>query len=469
MTTDATTAINPWRVFKADPKEWYTAEQVAKADEYVKPARRMGRIRAAVGLVATLALIGSHATPRLLNNWHVTNWFLRLALAIVAVSVLDTIVATPFAAWRELSYDKRWGFSTQTVKGFILDMVKGAPLGIALFLLLFAPLWAVIRATDLWWVLGWGVFAFLQVALGILFPIVIFPLFNKYTPLEDGELRTDILATAARVGADINEVLVEDSSKRDTRPNAYVAGIGRVRRVVLFDTILRYPKDAVLSVIAHEIGHWKMRHILRTIPTVLATSFIGFIALKIILESRVALDFAGVGSLRDPAAFPLFQFVFFGVVAPVTGLVGAWLSRGHERQADIFALDTIGHPDDLIAFFRDMSVENLADLHPSRWRQIRQTHPPFAERMAMASAWGAERAGAARSAPASAAPAPAPTTTHNRAAAAHVAIAGRGRRERRADPAGNDGIAGPAFNAAISTFETATGAAAIAGASSGGA
>jgi STE24 endopeptidase len=411
MTKTTTTAINPWRMFKSDPKDWYTAEQVAKADEYVKPARRMGRIRAALSLVVTLVLIGSHITPRLLNQWHVTNWFLRLALAILIVTVVDTIVSTPFSAWRELSYDKKWGFSTQTVKGFIADMVKAAPIGVALTLLLFAPLWAVIRATDLWWVLGWAVFAFIQVSLGILFPIVIFPLFNKYTPLEEGELRTAILETAARVGADINEVLVEDSSKRDTRPNAYVAGIGRVRRVVLFDTILRYPKDAVLSVIAHEIGHWKMRHILRTIPTVLAMSFVGFVAMKFLLESQLALDFAGVDSLRDPAMFPLFQFVFIGIVMPVTGLVSAWLSRGHERQADIFGLDTIGHPDDLVGFFRDVSVENLADLHPSRWRQLRQSHPPFAERMAMASAWGAERAGAAAGGSASPAREPAPTAT----------------------------------------------------------
>ena len=389
MQTKTGTTINPWRAFRAEPAEWYSAEEMSRSEAYVRPVRRAGRMRSALLFAATLALIGSHAGPALLARWGIHNWFLQLAVVTALLHLVETAIQLPFAAWRELDYDRRFGFSTQTVKGFVVDQLKGLPVGFGLMLVILGPLWAVVRATSMWWVWGWAVFAFFFIGLMILFPIVIGPLFNKYTPLPDGELRTEILAMAARMGADIHEVLVEDASKRDTRPNAYVAGVGKVRRVVLFDNILRYPKDAVLSVVAHEIGHWKLRHIWRTVPLALATTFVSFAVLKLVLESAVVLRFAGVGSLASPAASLLFQLAFFTLFMPVIGLPMAWLSRAYERQADLFGFETVGRADDLVGFFRDVSVEMRADLRPSRWQRIRHSHPPFAERMAMASAWDA--------------------------------------------------------------------------------
>ena len=386
MTTTAARAISPWRAFPADPEDWYSADEMAKADAYGKPLRRVLAFAGAIGFVVSVAVVLTHLAPKLIDALGVTNWVLGLLVSIAVIHVTTTLAGLPFGIWRELVYDKKWGFSKQTTKGFVIDELKALPLVLVLYLLLFGPLFAVIRSTELWWVLGWVVFAAVQLTIGILFPIVVFPLFNKYTPLEEGELRTEILETASKAGADITEVLVEDSSKRDTRPNAYVAGIGRVRRVVLFDNMLRYPTPAIVSVIAHEIGHWKMRHILRTIPMALATTFVTFAALGVLMENETVLDLAGVAAPGDPGALPLF-LLLFTALGKLTGLASAWMSRVHERQADLYAYELLGSPSELKGFFHDISVENLMDLRPSLARRLKASHPPMAERMAMAEAW----------------------------------------------------------------------------------
>lgn len=380
------TTISPWKAFPADPEDWYSAEEMAKADAYGKPLRRVLAAGGAVGFLVTVAVVLTHLAPNLIDSLGVTNWVLGLVVSIAVIHVTSSLAGLPFGIWRELVYDKKWGFSKQTTRGFIVDELKSIPLVLVLYLLLFGPLFAVIRSVDLWWLLGWAVFAVVQVTIGILFPIVVFPLFNKYTPLEDGDLRSEILDTARKAGADITEVLVEDSSKRDTRPNAYVAGIGKVRRVVLFDNMLRYPTPAIVSVIAHEIGHWKLRHILRTIPMALATTFVTFAVIGVLMENETVLDLAGVDTPGDPGALPLF-LLLFTLLGKVTGLASAWMSRVHERQADLYAYELLGSPTELKDFFHDISVENLMDLRPSVARRLKASHPPMAERMAMAEAW----------------------------------------------------------------------------------
>jgi STE24 endopeptidase len=387
-TPSTTAAINPWRTFPSRPEDWYTAEEMTKADAYGKPLRKVLLAAGAVGFAADAAVVLTHAAPRLLDALGVTNWVVGLLVSVALVQVVSMAVSLPLSAWRELGYDKRWGFSKQTTKGFLSDLAKALPLGIVITTLLFLPLYAVMRSTDLWWLLGGVVFAVISITFGVLFPVVIAPLFNKYTPLEEGELRTAILDTARKAGADINEVLVEDSSKRDTRPNAYVAGIGKVRRVVLFDNMLRYPQDAIVSVIAHEIGHWKLRHIARIIPFAFLLTMVMFAILGVVLTNDSVLDLGGVDRIGDPGSLPLFLLVF-GLLSKGSTLASAWYSRARERQADLYSYDLLGSPAELKGFFHDVSVENLMDLRPTPWRRLKASHPPMAERMAMAEAWKA--------------------------------------------------------------------------------
>jgi len=257
------------------------------------------------------------------------------------------------------------------------------------FFVLFVPLWAVIRATDLWWLYGWLVMAAISLLIGVLAPVLIMPVFNKFTPLDDADLRDELLALARQAGADVSEVLVSDASKRSRKDNAFVTGMGKTRRLVLFDTILARPRRQLRSVTAHEIGHWKLRHILRMAPMQVALLFVAFLGLELVLSWDAALDFAGVDSVEDPAALPLFLLVF-GVVGIGTNLATTWLSRANERDADLFALRITDDPDGFEEMIRSLSTDNLADLAPSWWRRVTQTHPPSAERLAMARAWATE-------------------------------------------------------------------------------
>ena len=385
--------LSPWRRVRTDPHEWFSADEIAKAKSYVTPLRRVTTAGKVAAAVVDVALVGFHIAPKLLSAFNVTNWVGRLVVTVALVTVVGTVVAIPFDAWRELSYDKRWEFSTQTVKGFVVDQLKGTVLGVVLFSVLFLPLWAVVRATDLWWVYGWMVMAGISLLIGVLAPVLIMPIFNKFTPLDDADLRDELLALARQAEADVSEVLVSDASRRSRKDNAFVTGLGSTRRLVLFDTILARPREQLRSVTAHEIGHWKLHHLRRIVPVQLGVLFVAFLGLRLVLTWDTALDFAGVDSARDPAALPLFLLVF-GVTGAVTNVVVTWLSRANEREADLFALEVTRDADGFMEMIRSLSTDNLADLAPSWWRRVTQTHPPSAERLAMGRAWAGGPSGA---------------------------------------------------------------------------
>jgi STE24 endopeptidase len=278
-----------------------------------------------------------------------------------------------------------------SVGTFFGDMGKQFGLGLVLNGAIFALLWLVIRQTDAWWIVGWAVFAFLQVGLALVAPRFIEPLFNKFTRIPDDELHADIVAVAHSVGADIEKVEMSDASKRDVRKNAYVAGAGKTRRMVVFDTMLEWPRQQVRWVCAHEIGHWRRKHIMRIIPIVLALLLVDFAVLKIILSSDRVLSFAGVKTLHDPAAVPLFLFLF-SLPGLITGLAGAYMSRVHERDADLFGLEAVPDPESAMAAMRNLHTEALVDLAPSLWKRLNHSHPPVSERLAMINEWGRRQA-----------------------------------------------------------------------------
>lgn len=333
-----------------------------------------------------VAFIVGDAAPRLLDGLDINGWVLQLVVAAVAFTVLDLVAGPWFDAHRELVWDRRWELSTQTVRGFVLDQVKGALVGVALTVALVVPLWAVIRATDLWWLWGWMIFSGFTVVLGLLYPVVIAPIFNTFTPLADGELHDRIMAVAARTGLPISGVLVADASRRSRVGNAYVAGLGRTRRVVVFDTILDWPVEQVAQVVAHELGHWRHRHLRRKLPVLIAAQLLMFVVAWAVLRWDWLLDAAGVDAVREPAALPLFLTVF-PLGFTVVGVVTSWLSRVDERQADLYALEVLDDPDRFSDLFRHLAETNKAEVDPGPLQRLLASHPPIAERLAMGRAW----------------------------------------------------------------------------------
>ena len=379
--------ISPWKAFRAKPEDWFDEEEIAKAKRYVGPLRKVHAYRIALNVVADVAVIRLHVMPNLLHHlgWH--SLFLEVTAVMLALSLIGIVENTGFSWWESMVYDKKWGFSTMTTGTFFSDLAKNFLIGAVLNIAIASLLWWVIRSTDAWWLVGWFVISLFSVGFALLAPKLIFPLFNKYTPLADEELHADILSVARGVGADIKVVEVEDSSKRDTRKNAYVAGAGKTRKMVLFDTMLEWPKDQVRWVCAHEIGHWRRKHIFRLVPAVLALQLVSFGALKLVIENHSVLNFAGVTTLHDPGAIPLFFFLF-AIPGLVAGLFVSYVQRAAERDADLFGLEAIPEPDAAMQAMRNLYTESLGDLAPSLWKRLNHSHPPVAERLAMIQEWG---------------------------------------------------------------------------------
>ncbi|MCU1373587.1 MAG: peptidase, partial [Actinomycetia bacterium] len=361
--------ISHWRRVPADAVAWFDADEIERGRSYNKPIERLNRVRLVLSTAVAVAFIVGDAAPRLIDALDVRGWALQAVVVIVAFTSLELVVGPWFDAWRELVHDRRWGLSTQTTGGFVADQLKNVLVAVVTSLLLLVPLWAVIRATDLWWLWGWLLFSAFTVLLGLLYPIVIAPLFNTFTPMEDEVLLARILGVAGECGLDISGVLVADASRRSLAGNAYVAGLGRTRRVVIYDTLLAWPHDVIVQVVAHELGHWKHRHLRRKLPVIIAVQLLLFLGSWALLRWDWLLDLGGVTSVRDPAAIPIF-FTLFPVGFVAVGLVTSWLSLVDERQADIYALDVLGDPDAFSQVFRRLAETNKADVDPSTWKRL---------------------------------------------------------------------------------------------------
>lgn len=263
-------------------------------------------------------------------------------------------------------------------------------LGLVLTLVLAVPLYALVRATDTWWIWGWLLFSGFGVLFGFLFPIVFAPIFNRFTPLEDEEVAGRIRSVAARAGLELEGVYVVDASRRSRATNAYVAGLGRTRRVVLFDTLLEWPIELVEQVVAHELGHWRHGHLARQVPLMVVLQFFAFLALQAVMEWEPVLDWIGVAELGDPRTAPAL-FLLYPALLGAAGVAASWLGRVFERQADLHALAVLDDPAAFEATFRRLAADNKVDVDPPWWRRVQHSHPPVPERLAMAREWSRRR------------------------------------------------------------------------------
>mgnify|MGYP001554149232 FL=1 len=369
-----------------DPADWFSPDQTDRARRYQKPLGRLRAVRMVLQLVVVLVFAFTEAGPRLADRLGVDGWVLELVVIAVALELIGTVYDLPLDAWVDLRHDRTWGVSTQTGKGLLVDFSKSFALGLVLNIVLLVPLWWLLRSTDLWWLWGWLGMMVFTVLLGFLYPVLIAPIFNTFTPLDDPEMTPRLMGVIDRAGAAVDEVSVADASKRSRRDNAYVAGLGATQQVVVFDTLLEHPPEVVEQVVAHELGHWKLRHLLKQIPVSAVMTLAMFLFLRAIAGWDWLLDQVGAESIGDPASLPIVLLAA-GAAFSVVGLVGSFVSRAFERRADEYGLALLRRPDLMMDMHRRLHVKNLADLTPSRWRYLQATHPPAAERLAFADAW----------------------------------------------------------------------------------
>ena len=296
------------------------------------------------------------------------------------------LLLTPIAFWTGYRREHEWGFSTQTVGGWALDRVKGVSIGIVLTGAAMIGLVGFARWFPSWWPLAAAaVGSVLVVLLSFVAPVVLEPLFNRFSPLADEELARSLRELSVRAGVPVEQVLVADASRRTRKQNAYVSGFGRTRRLVVFDTLVDDgDASAVRVVLAHELGHRRAGHILQgTALGVLGTCLV-VVLLWAVLQWQGLLDALDVSGPGDPRVVPFV--LLFGTVLQVVGLpFGSAVSRRWERQADRIAVELTSDPGGFEGMMRRLALANLADLDPPRLVYLtRFSHPTPPERIAAA-------------------------------------------------------------------------------------
>jgi STE24 endopeptidase len=385
-----------WRVPRpvgADPREAFTEDEIRRCIGYAKPRQRWGLVGLGVrlGLLAVLAVspAGRRAVGRIAELAGDTV-AARAALVLTVVVVAEALVLLPFGlrAWRQ---DVRAGLSTQGLGGYLGDWAKARAVGLALTVI---PLGALILAANArppgYPFSAALVAALLVAALSLLGPVVLEPLFNRFTPLPAGTLRSRVLAMAQAMRVPVRDVLVADASRRTTKVNAYVSGLGRTRRVVVYDTLAeRAGEDEVVLVLAHELAHVRHRDVTWGTTAGAVASAAAVLAADRLLAVPALRDAFGITGLGDPLAGPalLLLAALAGVAAaPMASLVSRW----SEARADWTALEVARDPDTAIALERRLALENRADLRPNRLLvALFWSHPPTMARIAQARLWAA--------------------------------------------------------------------------------
>jgi Zn-dependent protease with chaperone function len=318
-------------------------------------------------------------------------WLASAALGAVALDLVLTLVGLPVSARMEI-VNRAWGLSNRSWRLFWTDAAKGFLIGAVLFGAVSLGLFALIRALPgTWWIPAALAAAALAFVLSFLVPVVFEPLFNKFRPMEPGPLRERLMQVAAQTDVAVRDILVSDASRRTNSMNAYVSGMGKTRRIVVWDTTVEQATaDQVAAITAHELGHAAKRDVV----TGTAVSSLGMIAgtllLAALLQWRALLDAAGTPAVTDPRTLPLIMAIGTALGGLAAPLFNAY-SRRVEARADQYSLDLTRDPAAVVATWRNLAVQSISDLDPHPLAQFwLGTHPAIPARIAHARGWGAE-------------------------------------------------------------------------------
>ncbi|MFW6325996.1 MAG: M48 family metallopeptidase [Desulfovermiculus sp.] len=362
-----------------DPQTYLTAQN------YTQAKTKLDLTSSSFGLIILVIFIVSGGLPwldawvRSLNLHPVLSGLIFLGLLGLAADLLFL----PFQLYSTFVLEEKFGFNRMSLATFIQDKLKGFLLALLIGGPCLAGIILFLNAYPVWgWVWAWGGVSAVMIGVQYLAPTWILPLFNTFNPLEDGELKDKILEYARQNGVTIQDILVMDGSKRSARSNAFFTGFGRKKRIALFDTLLeKHSAEELVAVLAHEVGHWKLKHVRRILLLgIVKTGIILFL-----LSATIRFEPLFEAFWLEQASVHAGMVLFLLVYTPLSLLLSAAvhsLSRQHEFEADKFAVRTTRQPDALIQALKKLSRDNLSNLSPHPLKVfLEYSHPPVLERI----------------------------------------------------------------------------------------
>jgi len=357
---------------------------LAKTQRYTIDKTRIGVLSTVVSAVAVIVFVFGGVV-----RWYdsfISSLDLPFVLAgilfFLSLSYASTMLSIPFSLYRSFVIERKYGFNTMTFRTWSGDLLRSLVLStVIMTILIAAASWIVLKSPGYWWFYVWGLFFIFSIFMMYIAPYVIEPLFNKFEPVQDEDLLEGIRDVAGKAGITVSRVFTMDASRRTKHTNAYFTGIGKVKRIVLYDTLIRkMDKGEILSVLAHEAGHWKKKHIFKMLFVMEAVSLIVIYGAYYLLQGGVQEIF----NAEEMMFFTRLLLVLF--IASIAlfpfGPLSHALSRRHEREADRFALELTKDPESMVSTFVKLSKDNLSNLHPHPlYASFHYSHPAAVERI----------------------------------------------------------------------------------------
>jgi STE24 endopeptidase len=365
---------------------FYDEDKYRQSQEYTKVNAKFAYVSSAFDLVVLVGFIlmgGFSYVDDLARSW--TSMPILIGLAFFGLLfVIRDVLSTPFALYETFVIEEKFGFNKTTVKTFLLDKVKSYILAAVLGTVLLGGILYFFGETGEWgWLYAWGLVSLFIIVAPSLFVTIIAPLFNKFTQLTDGALKDAIEEYSERVRFPLTEISVMDGSKRSGHSNAYFSGFGRKKRIVLFDTLIeKHSVEELVAILAHEVGHYKKKHILKGVLVSIAHAGVLFFLLSLFIENRGLFDAFRMEQISVYAGLVFFS-ILYSPIELVLSIVMNVVSRKHEYEADAFAADTVGSAEPLVNGLKTLSVSNLGNLTPDNLTVIlNYSHPPILQRIA---------------------------------------------------------------------------------------
>ncbi|OEG69956.1 peptidase M48 [Candidatus Endomicrobiellum trichonymphae] len=364
---------------------YFDKEKYLKTQEYLKANTKLSVISSTLFLTIQIIFIVSKGF-KYVNTIAVSFGFGTILTGLIFAGIIFSafeVLKIPFSAYSVFVIEENFGFNRMNVKTFISDLLKSwiitAVIGAVIFA---AVLWLFANVYRYAWLYAFAAIVIFELFTTFIAPVAIMPLFNKYTPLEDGELKNSIEEYAKKENFKMKGLFKIDGSKRSTKSNAFFTGFGKFRRIVLFDTLIqKHTVDELTSILAHEMGHFKLGHIVKHIIFSFVLSGIMLFVFSLLIDKAWLYNAFFMRTQPVYAGIIFFSFLY-APVSLIISPISSYFSRKHEYEADSYAVTTYRNPQAMINALKKLSVDNMSNLYPHKFKVfLEYSHPPVLERI----------------------------------------------------------------------------------------